>query len=75
MESSGVESSRGRSGGRLPLRRASVRFKVERDSSNGGGETRLERWRDDKDGEFEVKKKIGEEYIYCGDIDAGDWNM
>ncbi|KAJ0230978.1 hypothetical protein HA466_0302990 [Hirschfeldia incana] len=77
---SGVESFRGRSGGRLPMRRASVRFKVGRDCSNGGGgscksHTRLERWRDDKDGEFEVKKKIGEGYIYCADIDAGEWNM
>ncbi|CAN7093589.1 unnamed protein product [Brassica rapa subsp. narinosa] len=78
-EASGVESCRGRSGGRLPLRRASVRFKVERDWSNGGGScksnTRLERWRDNKEGEFEVKKKIGEEYIYCADIDAGQWDM
>lgn len=75
MESSGVESSVGRSGGSLPMRRASVRFKVERDWSNGGGfcksDTRLERWRDDKD----RKKEIGEEYIYCADIDAGEWNM
>ncbi|KAF8104172.1 hypothetical protein N665_0177s0028 [Sinapis alba] len=79
VESSGVESSGGRSGGRLPMRRASVRFKVERDWSNGGGfcksDTRLERWRDDKDREFEVKKKIGEEYIYCAGIDAGEWSM
>ncbi|KAL0695871.1 hypothetical protein Bca4012_063051 [Brassica carinata] len=80
VESSGVESSRGRSGGRLTLRRASVRFKVERDWSSGGGGscksvTRLDRWRDDNDGEFQVKKKMGEEYIYCDDIDAGVWNM
>ncbi|KAJ4916972.1 Bromodomain transcription factor [Raphanus sativus] len=75
-ETSGFESCRGRSGGRLPMRRASVRFKVERDWSNGGGgksDTRLERWRD----KFEVKKRIGEEeeYIDCADIDAGEWNM
>ncbi|KAF2548656.1 hypothetical protein F2Q70_00021419 [Brassica cretica] len=78
-----VETSGVRSSGRLPLRRASVRFKMGRDCSNGGGscksDTRLERRRDDNDGEygreFEAQKKIGEEYIYCADIDAGEWNM
>lgn len=69
------ESCRGKSGGRLPQRRARVRFKMERESC--GGDPRLERWRDSNDGEFgrdlEVKKKIREEYIYSAGIAAGDW--
>ncbi|CAH8384369.1 unnamed protein product [Eruca vesicaria subsp. sativa] len=73
------ERSRGRNrrSGSLPLRRARVRFKVERDWSNGVGscnsDTRLERWRDINQDEYEVKKKIVEEYIYGADVDAGEW--
>lgn len=75
-ESLRSESSKDRSGGSLPLRRARVRFKVERDWSSGG-DMRLEQWRDDNDGEsgreFEGKKKIREEYIYSAGIAAGEW--
>ncbi|EOA36643.1 hypothetical protein CARUB_v10011903mg [Capsella rubella] len=68
----------GRSAGKLPQRRARVRFKMERDNSiggggPGGGDTRIERWRDNDGGEsgrdVEVKKKIIDEYFYS----AGEW--
>lgn len=71
-ESLKSEICRGRSSGRLPQRRARVRFKMERDCSRGGV-TRIERWRDNNDGEsgrdVEVKEKIREEYIHS----AGEW--
>lgn len=80
LENSKSESSRGRSGGRLTQNRAKVRFKVERNQSNGGGsrtsDTRFDRL-DHNDGEFGrelmVKKKFRDEYIYGADIVAGDW--
>ncbi|XP_010478564.1 PREDICTED: transcription initiation factor TFIID subunit 8 [Camelina sativa] len=68
MDSLKSESCRGRKSGRLPQRRARVRFKMERDCSDGDT-----RWRQDNDAEsgrdVEVKKKIIEEYIHC----AGEW--
>ncbi|CAH2034695.1 unnamed protein product [Thlaspi arvense] len=81
LKNSKSESSIDRSGGRLPQRRARVRFKVERDWSNGGGsctsDTRLERLRDDNDGgsgrEFDFKNKIIDEFIYSAGIAAGEW--
>ncbi|KAL1204985.1 Transcription initiation factor TFIID subunit 8 [Cardamine amara subsp. amara] len=74
-ENSKSEKSRDRSGGRLPLSRVKVRFKIERDC----GDTILERWRDKNDGEsgrdVEVKKKIIEEYIDNACIVAGEWRI
>ncbi|CAL9216945.1 unnamed protein product [Arabidopsis halleri] len=67
------ESCRDNTGGRLPLRRSSVKFKIEQRDWRSGGDTRLERWRDNNDGEsgggVDVKKKIRQGYTYC----AGEW--
>lgn len=62
--------SESRSGGRLPLRRDRVKFKMGQRVWSNGGDTRLVRWRDNEHGEsdrdVEVKKKIREEFIYSG---------
>ncbi|CAA7061284.1 unnamed protein product [Microthlaspi erraticum] len=73
QENSKSESARGRRGGRLTQNRAKVRFKVERNQSNGGGSRTLDRW-DNKEGEFGrelmVKMKMRDEYIY-----SGEWSI
>ncbi|KAG7656055.1 Histone-fold [Arabidopsis suecica] len=67
------ESLKSKSGGRLPVMRDKVRFKMEQRDWSSGGDTRLERSRDNNNGEsgrdLEVKKKIREGYTYC----AGEW--
>ncbi|KAG7593542.1 Bromodomain associated domain [Arabidopsis thaliana x Arabidopsis arenosa] len=67
------ESLQSKSGGRLPVRRDRVKFKIEQRNWHSGGDTRLERWRENNDGEsgggVDVKKKITQGYTYC----AGEW--
>ncbi|CAH8254109.1 unnamed protein product [Arabidopsis lyrata] len=67
------ESLQSKIGGRLPVRRERVRFKMDQRDWSNSGDTRLERWRDNRDGEsdggVEVKKKIREGYNYC----TGEW--